>query len=162
MALPILAALVGTARIAYPIIAAGVRRGITSRSIAASLKVADLGIRRSTLLQIMKREKEIWQHGLNLKFLNFNQKPNPLKLPRAIHQIRRKYSYVISVLGRDGNSGLDRKQNITVSSSKLLTRGEAESLAGSMAADRFDSGQMEVMSTQLINVLQSGEFGTLT
>lgn len=160
MPLPYLMTLSSRARIAYPIIQRGVRSGISSRSIATELTAGGIGIRRSDLLGIMRREREIIQHGLNMRFLPLNRRPNPDRLPEALTRLRRRYSYVVEAFGTDLGTGQLRKQTITIASSTLLTRLAAEQLAEQYAQGQFDSGQLEVDRVQLVNVLQAGPFGT--
>jgi len=161
MALPFLSTLTKTARFAYPIIQAGVREGLASRAMATALQEAGLGIRRAVLLDLMRRERAFIQHGLNMRFLPFNRLPNPLRLPTAITKLRRTYSYVVEAFGTDLGTGQLRKQTITIASSKLITRGAAETLAEQFAQGQFDSGQLEVDRVQLINVMKAGELGTV-
>lgn len=161
MALPFLSTLTATARFAYPIIQAGVRQGLASRAVATALQEAGLGIRRAVLLDIMRRERTIVRHGLNMRFLPFNRAPNPLRLPTALTKLRRTYSYIVEAFGTDLGTGQLRKQTITIASSKLLTRGDAEALAEQYAQGQFDSGQLEVDRVQLINVMKAGELGTI-
>lgn len=161
MALPFLATLVKSARFAYPIIQKGVRAGLASRAIAGTLQKAGLGIRRSTLLKIMRKERSLVQHGLNMRFLPLKRFPNPLKLPTALTKLRRAYSYTVKVFGTNMGTGEPRTQQVTVSSSKLLTRQQAEDIAMDYGRGQYDSGQMEVDRVQLINVVKAGDLGTL-
>ena len=161
MPVPFLSTLTKSARFAYPIIQRGVREGLASRSIATALSEAGLGIRRSILLDIMRRERSLVKHALNMRFLPRNRMPNPLRLPTSITKLRRAYSYVIEAFGTDLGTGQLRKQTITVSSSKLLTRGDAENLAEQYAQGQYDSGQLEVDRVMLVNVMKAGELGTV-
>lgn len=161
MPLPYLSTLTGTARIAYPIIQRGVRSGLASRQIAETLSNAGLGIRRATLLDIMKKEREIISHGLNMRYLPYDRAPNPDRLPPALTRLRRQYSYQVELQGRIIDTQELITRNVTVASGKLLTRREAETIAMSYALDESEQYGIEVDKVQLINVLKSGELGTI-
>jgi len=161
MAIPFLLTLTKTARFAYPLIQKGVRAGLASRSIAGTLSKAGLGIRRSTLLSIMRKERSLVQHGLNMRFLPLKRFPNPLKLPTALTKLRRAYSYTIELRGRLIDTQELITRQVTVASSKLLTRQQAEKIAGSYLMDTPEAYGMELDKAQLINVVKAGEQGTL-
>lgn len=162
MTLPYLLTLNITARLAYPIIQSGVRRGLSSRLISESLQEGGLGIRRATLLEVMKREQNIIQHGLNLKFLPLDRAPDPDKLPESLTQLRRQYSYKVKVFGKNLGTGEATESFITVSSSHILTRREAEERAWTYGVGAFDSGQLEVERVILFNVIKAGSLGTFS
>ena len=160
MSLPYLFTLSSRARIAYPIIQRGVRSGLSSRSIATELTSGGIGIRRSDLLGIMRRERDIIKHGLNLRFLPLDRAPNPERLPEALTRLRRKYSYEISIRGTVSNVNLPYTPAVTVASSKLLTRRQAEALGLEAAIAGSDRYNIVIESVLLTNVLQAGPFGT--
>ena len=161
MALSFLSTLTKTASFAYPLIQKGVRAGLASRAIAGTLSRAGLGIRRSTLLSIMRKERTLVQHGLNMRFLPLKRFPNPLKLPTALTKLRRAYSYTVELRGRLIDTQELIKRQVTVASSKLLTRQQAEEIAGGYLMDTPEAYGMELDKAQLINVVKSGELGTL-
>ena len=57
MAVPFLATLTSAARLAYPAIVGGVRRGLSANRIQGILSATGIGIRRSTLLDIVARSR---------------------------------------------------------------------------------------------------------
>lgn len=160
MPIPFLATLNLTARFAYPIIQSGVRKGLSSRALSSILTGKGLGIRRSILLDIMRREKTLWEHGLNMKFLPMNRRPNPLKLPSAIHKIRRAYSYVVSYRGYNEATGDAILEQITVATSNVLTRAEAQEAAMSYIEGEPKKYPVVVTNMWIENILKSGELGT--
>lgn len=161
MPTPFLSTLTKRARLAYPIIQRGVREGLSSRAISNTLKAGGVGIRRNTLLDIMRRERDVWEHGQNLRYLPLDRRPNPSRLPEALTRIRRNYSYEVFVTGIDTSMGVPRGQYVTVASSKLLTRREAETLAIEYAGGIHESGGIEIEKAQLNNILRAGPLGTL-
>ena len=117
------------ARRASPIIRRGVREGISSRALTGILQRAGLGIRRQTLLDLMRLiEGEIAIAPI-LSALGLNRRPNPLRLPPAITKIRRAFSFTVRVRGADSDTGIETEQFVTVTTDTLLTRGEIEALA---------------------------------
>lgn len=161
MALSYLQTLTGRARFAYPIIQRGVRAGLSSRSISDSLREAGLGIRRATLLDIMRRERDIVSHGLRMKFLPLDRAPNPDRLPEALTRLRREFSYTVELRGRVIDTQELITRQVTVASSKLLTRREAEVIAAGFLLNTPEAYGMELDRAQLTGVLKSGELGTL-
>lgn len=139
----------------------GIRSGLSSRDISETLQAAGLGIRRSTLLDIMRREREIVAHGSNLRFLPLDRAPNPDRLPEALTRLRRQYSYTIELRGRVIDTQELITRTVTVASSKLITRRAAELLAADYVLDTPEAYGIEVDSTQLIGALKAGEAGTL-
>ena len=117
------------ARRAWPIIQRGVREGISSRALTGVLQRAGLGIRRQTLLDIMRLAEGEFAIAPVLSALGLDRRPNPLRLPPAITKIRRAFSFTVRVLGADSDTGLEIEQFVTVSTDTLLTRGEIEALA---------------------------------
>lgn len=161
MPIPFLQTLPKRARLAYPIIQSGVRQGLASRKISELLQEYGVGIRRATLLDIMRREREIVQHGLNLKFLPLDRTPKPERLPEALTKIRRQYSYTVELRGRVLDTQELITRQVTVASSRLISRRRAEELALAAVLERQDAYGIEVDETQLINVLRAGPAGTL-
>lgn len=161
MALPYLLTLNARARFAYPIIQRGVRSGLSSRAIAESLQAADLGIRRATLLDIMRRERELVTHSQNLRFLPLDRAPNPDRLPEALTRLRRQYSYKIELSGQIIDTAELITRSVTVSTSKLLTRRAVEAIAVGYVIEDPTTYPIEVIKAQLVSVTKAGPSGTL-
>lgn len=137
MVAPFLLGLSPRARRASPIIKRGVREGVSSRALTGILQRAGLGIRRQTLLDLMRLAGEEAAIGPVLSALGINRRPNPLRLPPAITKIRRAFSFTVRALGTDVDTGASVEQFVTVTTDTLLTRGEIESLAEqAIEADR--------------------------
>ena len=163
MALPLITSLNAAARRAFPIIQAGVKQGMSSRAINESIKTAfGVGIRRQTLLDIMRAETGIERAGAALRFISPRNMPNPRRLPQAVTRIRRHYSFVVRVTGHLIDTGLPVIQNVTVALDTLLTRGEIERMAENMVAEGRDRYMLIIESSLLVKGVQSGELGTLT
>lgn len=161
MALPYLATLNIAARTAYPLIQKGVRAGLSANRIGSALADAGMGIRRSTLLSIVKRERTLLDHSRNLRFLPFDRAPDPERLPEALTRLRRKYSYQIGVRGYIGDTGEPIQRFVTIASSTIITRRQAESAAMQMVEDDPDTYPIVIERVILDSVLRAGPAGTL-
>lgn len=153
--------LTGAARFSYPFIQRGVREGLSANAIQKALAANDVHLRRSTILDLVRKERELVSAGSSLKFLNQNSRPDPRRLPEALTAIRRQYSFTVEVRGTSLSSGESRVQNITVVSDRLMTRGEIEDTATGFAEDGGERYGMEVDSVLLTRGMKAGAFGTL-
>lgn len=163
MATPILAGLSAIGRAALPIIRGGVSRGLSSRAINQLIKEAfGTGIRRQTLLDVMREVSGINRTATQLRNLGRFRLPNPARLPPAITRIRRNYSFVVRVTGRLIDTAELITQNITVSLDTVRTREEIERLAEQAVLDNQSTYGMEDISSLIISGVRSGRLGTLS
>ncbi len=161
MVAPFLLGLSPRARRASPIIRRGVREGISSRALTGILQRAGLGIRRQTLLDIMRLVEGEAAIGPVLSALGLNRRPNPLRLPPALTKIRRAFSFTVRALGVDVETGVSREQFVTVTSDTLLTRGEIEALAEQAIETDRDRYQLRETQFQLTGGVRAGAAGLL-
>ena len=161
MVAPFLSGLSLRARRASPIIRRGVREGVSSRALTGILQRAGLGIRRQTLLDIMRLAEGEAAIGPVLSALGVNRRPNPLRLPPALTKIRRAFSFTVRVSGLDVDTGASAERFVTVTTDTLLTRGEIETLASQ--AIEADRGRYALMEAEflLTGGLRSGAPGLL-
>ena len=116
------------ARQAYPIIQRGVREGLSSRALDEVIRNAfGESIRRQTLLDVMRFERNVEEAGSRLKFLGLDSYPNPDRLPEAVTALRREFSFVVEVRGT--RAGLSTVQHVTVTSDSVLSRAQMQDLA---------------------------------
>ena len=148
MVAPFLLRLSSRTRRASPIIRRGVREGIGSRALTGILQRAGLGIRRQTLLDIMRLMDGEAAIGPVLSALGLNRRPNPLRLPPALTKIRRAFSFTIRVQGVDVDTGAFSESFVTVTTDTLLTRGELEALAEQ--AIEADRGRYGIVVSDLL------------
>ncbi len=161
MAIPLLVGLTSAARVAYPLIKAGVARGMGANAIGRSLKAAKLGIRRQVLLDIVRAETGIQRAGAALRFVGLNKLPNIARLPHALHKTRRQFSFVVRVAGRALDTGLEIVQNISVSTDTVLTRRELQRIAEQAIEDNQNQYGLIIDSSLLISGIRAGEAGVL-
>lgn len=155
MAAPLLKTLSARARLASPFIRRGVRQGLSFNQIRSVLREEGLGLTVSELSPIVKSERALRLHGENLRYLPFNARPDPRKLPVSITSMRRRYAYNVEVYGYSAKTGETMARYITVSTDTLLTRGEAEDAAAESILSEFDNYGMEIDRTQLRFVQES-------
>ena len=158
MAIPLLSTLPATARVAYPIIQAGARRGLSSRAIERIVRQSGLLISRGrSILPIMRATQLIEAAGANIRFIPKGLNINTSRLPIALTSIRREFSYTVRVLGQDQFGGfIDRF--VTVSTDKtLVTPGELEDAARELVAERGPFNIMEVQSATLQTGIQRAD-----
>lgn len=149
MPVPLLTTLPASARIAYPIIQAGARRGLSSRAIERIVRQSGLSISRGrSILPIMRETLAIERAGANIRFVPKSLTINTARLPLALTNIRRNFSFVVRVVGRDALGNLiDR--HVTVSTDRsIVTPGEIEEAADNLVSQEGQSDTlMEVTST---------------
>lgn len=162
MPVPFLATLSLTARMAYPAIVGGVRRGLSANRIQQILVKSGIGIRRSTMLNVIAREKGIIQGGGYLRGLRRGQRFNPLALPEAITSIKRKYAITLELEGTQLDTFLPRTQFITLSMSQPMDRLSMEQLAISIAeAETRERYGIEVGAVRILEGVRAGPAGLL-
>lgn len=161
MAFPFLLGLSARARRASPIIRRGVREGVSSRALTGILQKAGLGIRRQTLLDIMRLMEGEAAIGPVLSGLGLNRRPNPLRLPPALTKIRRAFSFTVRIQGVDVETGVGSQRFITVTTDTLLTRGEIEALAEQAIETDSDRYKLVVSNILLTGGVRAGAAGLL-
>lgn len=161
MALPFLARQSARARRASPLVRRGVREGVSSRQIMGILQKAGLGIRRQTLLDMMRLIEGEVAIGPVLSALGINRRPNPFRLPPAITKIRRAFSFTVRVRGLETDTGISSEQFIQVTTDTLLTRGEIEALAQQAIEADMNRYKLSVSDVLLIGGTRAGAPGTL-
>lgn len=133
MAIPFLFTLPVSARLVYPHIVAGVRRGLSANAIERSIRAAGLRITRVTTLNpLIARIKAIERHGTFLRFANKRFAIRTQLLPEALTTINDRFSYTYRVTGTD-EFGNRRTRHVTVTTNNAaITVGELDEAARSM------------------------------
>lgn len=161
MALPLAATISAAARRALPIIQRGVREGLSSRAINDVIKSAfGRGIRRQTLLDVMRAERGIVELAPQLKRLGRLKRPNINRLPLAVTRIRRRLSFIVQIRGFIADVGNEIIQQVTVSTDVNLTRQEIEDLAAGTIRTGQSGTMVEIEDVTLISGVRAGRPGT--
>lgn len=100
MAIPFLYTLGRTARSVFPFVNKGVRLGMSSRAIERSIRNAGIRISRgATILPMMRAIEALNISGANVRFVNKGAVINTAKLPFALTEMRREFSYRVRIDG---------------------------------------------------------------
>lgn len=161
MALGILAGLSARARAAYPIIRGAVNRGLSSSEITKVLQDQGIGIRRQTLLDIIRDERGAVTAGARLRNLGSRRMPNPERLPKALTRLRRAYSFVVEVRGINSETGETMTRPVTVSTSRLMSRADIEAQAMEYVVTDSERYGMDALTAVLTEGRRAGDLGTL-
>lgn len=138
-----------------------VAEGVSSRALASALQEAGLGIRRQTLLDVMRYVRGEERAASSLRFLPPGRLPNPARLPVAATRLRRQYSFTVLVRGTHISSGEPITRYVTISTSQLLPRESLEGTAAAMIDSEGDRYGMEIDSVQLVGGRKAGAAGLL-
>lgn len=143
MPVPFLSLLPSTARLAYPFVLSGVKRGLSSRAIEQTIRSAGLRISRSgSILPMMRRLKAIELAGRNIRFIGKRNTINVNKLPESITRLRRAYSYNVRVQGADSfGNPIDRFVTVSTDNNQL-SPGDIETAAEDLVGLDGQSGHV--------------------
>jgi hypothetical protein len=126
------------------------------------LQTFNLRLLAGELSAIVAKEREIQRLGSALRFLNRDSTPNPFRLPEALTTLRRAFSFTVEVRGFLVDTGERVTQNVTVTSSTLLTRAAMEELAIEAVTSGAERYGMEVESAIPIRGTRAGALGTFS
>ena len=158
---PFLSLLPATARAAYPFVLAGVRRGLSSRDIERIVRRAGLKISRPrSIVPMMSKLRTLEAQGGAVRFIPKTRTIDVSRLPESLTPIRRAFSYIVRVRGRDEFAQIvDRLVTVTTDR-KLMTPGEIEEVAESYQADREHYETLSEVKVTLQSGMRRGEFAT--
>ena len=161
MASPLIASLSATARKAYPIIQRGVAEGLSSRALQSVLANAGLGIRRQTLLDVMRAEQGMVTKSSQLQSLGMDRTPNPDRLPEALTKQRRQYSFRVQVGTYYDVNGEESAAYVSVATDSLLTRAQIEEKALAALEESDSQYGVVITSIKLVGGTRAGPAGVL-
>ena len=152
---PWLSTLPQSARMGYPMVQRAVREGLSSRRVSEALQAGGIGIRRQTLLDMMRLERGIQASGSLLSHVPRNFAPNPQRLPLALHTLSNAFSYTARVTGLLSATGQRFDQFVTVTSNKSLSPQSIEELAEDAATRAGTEYEMEVETVNIVRGVRS-------
>lgn len=161
MPLPLLQTLSARARLAYPIVQGGVRRGLTANAIGGLLRDQGLGIRRQSLLDIIRAERGIETASSQLRTMRRDLTPDPRRLPDALTKLRRPFSFSVKIRGFDLSTGEDITRFVNVALDTPLTRAEIEEMGLAFIDADFQRYGTAVTDVILERGVKAGTEGTL-
>ena len=158
---PLLSTLPARARLAFPIIQGGVRRGLSANSIQNLLRSEGLGIRRQSLLDIIRAERGIEVASSQLRTMRRDFTPDPRRLPDALTKLRRPFSFQVKIRGFDLSTGEDITRFVNVSLDNPLTRAEIENIGLGFIEEDMERYGLAVTDVIIDRGVKAGVEGTL-
>jgi hypothetical protein len=150
-----------SARLAYPGIVRGVREGLSARAIGRALRAGGLTFADRFLFAAVRLERDVFAAGQVVSSLGDRQRPDPARLPEALHAIQRRYSFLVEVEGDSLSTGERIRQHVTISTDRLLTRREMEDAAiDAVESLPSEYGMEDVEATAIFGV-KAGRQGIL-
>ena len=161
MAVPFVSTLTPAARIAFPIIEGGVARGLSANAIETSLRATGMGIRRQTLLDIVRRVRNVDQVGAQLRNIRRGFIPDPRRIPEALTKLRRAFSFRVQLTGIDSSTGDRFTRFVNVALNQPATRQSIENQGLAFVMAEPQRYQMVVDEVLLVSGVKAGGEGTL-
>ena len=158
---PYIASLVGNARFAYPIVQRAVANNVSANATAILLTAAGTGVRRTTLLEMFRRVRNVETTGAQLQFVGLNRTPDPRRIPEALTKLRRAFSFRVRLRGTDIATGDPFERFVNVALDQPLTRAEIEQIGTSFIFADPERYQIALDEVLLVNGVKSGALGTL-
>lgn len=161
MPAPLLSLLGAAARLAYPYLRGAVRAGISSRRVIRTLQTLGLGVRRQTVLNIMRADRSIMEFGRRLRFLRMDASPSVRRIPFALTKLSRRFSFLLDVSGFDVETQEAVIKRITISSSKTLPRGVLQNTAIEIVEGGKSRYGITTTGALLVEATQAGDEGLI-
>jgi len=158
---PLLSTLPARARLAYPIIQGGVRRGLSANSIQSLLRSEGLGIRRQSLLDIIRAERGVAATSAPLQSMRRDFTPDPRRLPDALTKLRRAFSFSVKISGFDLSTGEAITRFVSVALDDPLTRSEIENIGLGFIEEDMERYGLAVTDVLIERGMKAGVEGTL-
>jgi hypothetical protein len=161
MAVPLLSRLSLSARKAYPFIVRAVRQGLSLERIGKAFRAEGIALSNEVFRQLARAERSLQAASGELRFLRPGQRPSPTRLPEALTRILRRYAFFVEVMARDVSTGEQVLKNVTVSTSRLMTKRQIEVAAMEAVDMGLSTYGLEADTALLVGGMKSGEQGVL-
>jgi len=125
------------------------------------LRAENLGIRRTSLLDIIRREKGIEIAGSNLRSMRRNLIPDPRRIPEALTTLKRAFSFKVRLRGIDTATGESLERFVQVSLDRPRSRAEVEDIGASFAFEDPERYQLALTEVLLQSAVKAGLQGTI-
>jgi len=146
----VLGGLSGAAGLAYTYARAAYSRGMSANVALATFKDLGGAIRRADFLGIYRELRGVTEAAYHVRNIRKGYLPDPERLPHAITNIRRDYSFNTRLDIREGESGKVITRNITVTSDRLMTVSDIEAEAETAYTDDPAYGDNEVLAVTVV------------
>jgi len=119
-------------------------RGLSANAALRLARQTGIGVRRHNFLSIYRELRGQSEAAYHIRSVRKTHLPNVDRLPHAITNIRREYSFNVRLNLRDGQTGEIMHRNITVSTDRLMTVGdiEAEAEAAYRTNSTYDKNEI--------------------
>jgi hypothetical protein len=134
---------------------------LSSRRIAESLIAQGLGMKRQTLLDIMRYFNGKEKAANTIKYTRKDRLPRASSLPEAIGKLRRNFSFVVGYEGYDIRSNEKINGFITLSRDKMAAPGTLESEARKYLEDEEHQKYLMLNRVWFESGVKAGKQGVL-
>lgn len=138
------------ARSAYTYAKAAFGRGLSANAALAAYRDLGVGIRRTDFLNVYRELRGVTEAAYHVRNIRKTYLPDPERLPHAITNIRRDYSFNVRLDVRDAESGEIFPRNITVTSDRLMSVYDIEAEAESAYSDDPAYADNEIVSVTVV------------
>lgn len=161
MPLPFISTLSRAARRAYPMLEAGVARGLSANANIAAYLAGGGQIRRQTGLDMIRRIRGVEDLSSRVRNIRPEFTPDPRRIPEALTKLRRAFSFRVRLRGTDISTGDDFERFVNISLNKPTNRALIERMAEAFQLSSSDRYGMDLDEVQLVGAVKAGDLGTL-
>lgn len=140
---------------ALPYVVHAVTAGLSANAIGRALEEAGMGVRRASLLSVVRAVRETIVGAEVQRGLEGDTLPSPSLFQGSLTFMRRPYAYVVEVNGINTLTGKRTKRHITVSSGSILSNDMLEQYVGDIveAAGGESTAALEMQDFTVTQVL---------
>lgn len=136
-------------------------RGLSANSALAAYRELGGSIRRSAFLDVFRQLRGEIDAGYHIRSVRKTQYPSEERIPEALTEIRRQYSFNVRLDMRNSVTNESFTRNITVTSDSLLTVGEIEEEAVNALWEGREGSQVEIEGTAVVSARKAGARGLI-
>ncbi len=125
------------------------------------LEAGEGGIRRQSLLDIMRAEQNIAATTIPLRSMRRDFTPDPRRLPDSPSKLLRAFSFRVKISGFDLSTGEDITRYVNVALDDPLTRAEIENIGLGFIEEDMERYGLAVTDVILDRGMKAGVEGTL-
>ena len=135
---------------AYSFAKGAFSRGLSANAAMNLARLTGVGVRRTDFLSIYRELRGQSEAAYHIRSVRKTHLPNVDRLPHAITNIRREYSFNVRLNVRDGQTGDIMRRNITVSTDRLMTVGDIEAEAEAAYRSNTAYNQNEIIDIVVV------------
>ena len=161
LTVPFLSTFSKSARLFYPIAVKAVANNVSANQAIGAFLASGGRIRRQSALQVMRAVAGVEEAGAQLQFLRLNFAPDPRRLPEALTELRRAFSFRVRISGTDISTGDPFERFVTVALDDVASRQDIEQMATSFVFQDRERYGIDLDNVQLMSGSKAGPQGTL-